>query len=73
MIPLNAAIYDNFKTVLPPAYQKNVSQMNGKVPVINGMNDIPVGQNVGSYLGQKQSEMLRTNHADILKKLYLRR
>jgi hypothetical protein len=46
MAALQAAIMENERTVLPPTFTQNVSQMNSGVPVIKGNTDIPVGKAV---------------------------
>lgn len=43
---LSAAIEDNTQKRLPPAYEQNVSQREGSVPVIKGQTDVPVGKAV---------------------------
>ena len=54
---LSAALADNERTVLPPTYTQNIKQTNGSVPVIFGQTDIPIGQNVGNYLGKRQEDV----------------
>ena len=54
---LSAALADNERTVLSPTYTQNVKQTNGSVPVIKGDTDIPIGQNVGNYLGKRREDI----------------
>ena len=55
MAALQAAIMENERTVLPPTFTQNVSQMEGGVPVIKGMTDVPVGKEVANP-GYKSKE-----------------